>query len=395
MRLGEHPPRGYRLADRYTIVEPISAGAMGAVYLARDEDGTPVALKRLTDPTQAARFEIEARLLARLDHPRVVHVRGPLSDRNERWLAMALVPGKDLTRVCRERGAIPQDEALAWGRQACEALDYIHAQQVVHRDVKPSNLILSPTGIVLVDFGIAWEYDPARADGTRIGTPRYVAPEVAAGHPATPRSDVYGLAATLLALITARPPEPARAPALLRDALALDPADRPPTAAAFAAQLGAPLKPATDALAHGYEDELLRAVVRATAAAFDAASVSLATADPDGGLRYRVAWGAGADAIVGVHLPTGAGIGGAVAASGRAEAVADCRADPRFASTVAAATGYVPHTMIVTPAGGGILSILDRRDGLPYTSADLPRAALFAHLAAVASGHVPQHPPAA
>jgi hypothetical protein len=376
------------VADRYTIVEPISAGSMGAVYRARDDADGEVALKRLTDPTQAARFEIEGRLLARLRHPRVVAVHGPLIDRNDRWLAMELVPGADLARISRERGApgLPEDEVIGWAREACEALDYIHAQQIVHRDVKPSNLILSPGGIVLVDFGIAREIG---GDGTQIGTPLYVAPEVAAGHRATPRSDVYGLAATMLALLTGRPPQPAQAPALLRDALALDPAGRPPSAAAFAAALGAPLEASRDELAVG--DALLAEVVRATAAAFDAAAVSLATGDP---LTYRVAWGAGAHQIVGVTLPPGTGIASAVAASGTAEAIADCRADPRFATAVAEDTGYVPHTMIVTPAAGGVLTILDRRDGRPYEASDLPRAAVFADLAAVASRHVPQHPPA-
>jgi hypothetical protein len=351
---------------------------MGAVYRAADDAGGEVALKRLTDHTQAARFEIEGRLLARLDHPRVVRTRGPLADRNDRWLVMELVPGEDLTRVPPPAEA----DVLAWARQACEALDYIHAQQIVHRDVKPSNLILSPDGIVLVDFGIAREIG---GDGTRIGTPLYVAPEIAAGHVATPRSDVYGLAATMLALLTGRPPEPAAAPAYLKDALSLDPAARPPSAAAFAAALGEPLSPAGDMLAVG--DELLRAVVRATAAAFDAAAVSVATHNASGGLTYRVAWGAGADEIVGVQLPAGGGLAGAVDDSGVPEAVADCRSDPRFAAAVAARTGYVPHTMLLVPFATGVLSILDRRDGRPYTSAELPRAGVFADLTASAVDH--------
>jgi hypothetical protein len=288
--------------------------------------------------------------------------------------------------VSKRRGepGLPEDEVLGWAREACEALDYIHAQQIVHRDVKPSNLILSGDGIVLVDFGIAREIAPEDAQ-TRIGTPMYVAPEVAAGHRASPRSDVYGLAATVLALLTGRPPDPAAAPAYLRDALALDPVGRPPTAAAFAEALGAPLTPATDALAVG--DELLRAVVRATAAAFDAAAVSVATRNAGGGLTYRVAWGAGAEEIVGVQLPAGGGLAGAVDDSGIAEAVADCRADPRFAAAVAARTGYVPHTMLLVPFTAGVLSILDRRDGSPYTADDLPRAAVFADLAASVLTH--------
>ena len=170
-------------------------------------------------------------------------------------------------------------------------------------------------------------------------------------------------------------------PDFLRLALHPDPARRPPSAAAFAAELGAPLDGAADALAVG--SELLGAVARATAAAFDAAAVSVATFDGDD-LVYRAAWGAGADEITGVRLPAGTGIAHAVAASGSGEAVPDPRADPRFARAVAAATGYVPNTMLAVPFAGGVLSILDRRDGGPYGAADLPLAAVFADLAATA-----------
>ncbi len=383
MRFGEHPPPGLQIADRYTIVEPISAGAMGAVYRATDAAGGEVALKRLTDHTQAARFEIEGRLLARLRHPRVVGVRGPVSERNERWLAMELVRGPDLARVSRERGrpGLPLEDVRRWGRQACEALDYIHAQQVVHRDVKPSNLILGPDGIVLVDFGIARVVDPIDPGTRGVGTPRYIAPEIEAGGRATPRSDVYGLAATLLALITGRPPGETAVPEFLRAALHPEPARRPASAAAFAAHLGAPLAGAADALAIG--TELLAAAARATAAAFDAAAVSIATFEGTD-LVYRAAWGAGAEEIAGFRLPEGTGLAHAVAASVEGEAVADCRSDPRFARSVADRVGYVPHTMVLVPFAGGVLSILDRRDGLPYTAADLPRAGVFADLAAAA-----------
>ena len=92
-------------------------------------------------------------------------------------------------------------------RDACEALQYVHEQQVVHRDVKPQNLIDSRSGVVLVDFGVAREFDEEDAGGTvGIGTPRFMAPEVFAGGTISPRSDVFGLAATLWTLITGKPP---------------------------------------------------------------------------------------------------------------------------------------------------------------------------------------------
>ena len=238
----------------------------------------------------------------------MVRTHGPVVDRNDRWLVMELVAGEDLTRVRRPA----EDAVLGWAREACEALDYIHAQQVVHRDVKPSNLILSPDGIVLVDFGIAREIG---GEGTRIGTPLYVAPEVAAGHSRRRARTSTGSPRPCWRCSPSARRTPPPRPAYLRDALALDPAARPPSAAAFAELLGAPLTPARDELAVG--DELLRAVVRATAAAFDAAAVSVATRNTGGGLTYRVAWGAGAEEIVGVQLPAGGGLAGAVDDSGR------------------------------------------------------------------------------
>jgi signal transduction protein with GAF and PtsI domain len=106
-------------------------------------------------------------------------------------------------------------------------------------------------------------------------------------------------------------------------------------------------------------------------------------------LVYEAAWGAGAAEVVGMRLPPGAGLAGAVVTSGEGEAVPECRKDPRWANQVAARTGYVPYTMVVTPLQRegqtiGVLSVLDRRDGGPYRFEDLGRAALFADLAVVA-----------
>jgi tRNA A-37 threonylcarbamoyl transferase component Bud32/putative methionine-R-sulfoxide reductase with GAF domain len=399
---------GDAIAGRYIVEGAISRGAMGAVYRARDEEGRRVAVKRLVDRRQAARFEIEARLLTRLRHPRVVRVLEHLQDETGKYLVMELIEGSDLAAVLRARGSpgLPVSEALDYARHACQALQYVHEQQVVHRDVKPQNLILGRDGVVLVDFGIAREAE--REDpGTRaIGTPLYMAPEVLVGEGVSPRSDVYGVGATLWALITGAPPayhDQTRlagvmegvTPELertLRAALELQPERRIASVEALAAGLGSPLGAAGgESLALSLPHpparrDLLESIVRTAAGIFGAAAASIALVDEaTGELVYQAAWGAGADEILGVRLPPGEGIAGAVVATGRAEAVADCRRAARFAAAVAERTGYVPYTMLVAPLREdgrtiGVLSVLDRRDARGYTADDLGPAELFAEL---------------
>ena len=196
------------LAERYRVLAPISSGAMGAVYRAHDSEcSEDVALKRLTYRRHSERFDIEARLLAHLNHPRVVRVRDYFRDESGKYLIMDLVEGGDLGYVLMEKGrpGIPVEEAIEYVRQACEALQYVHDQQIVHRDVKPQNMIISKEGVVLVDFGVATEID--EEGGTvGIGTPRFMAPEVFAGGHVSPRADVFGLAATLWTLLVGKPP---------------------------------------------------------------------------------------------------------------------------------------------------------------------------------------------
>jgi GAF domain-containing protein len=133
--------------------------------------------------------------------------------------------------------------------------------------------------------------------------------------------------------------------------------------------------------------ELLEGIVRTAAGAFEAAAASLAFVDgATGELVYEAAWGAGADEIAGVRLPPGAGLSGAALEAQEPIAVPDCRSDSRFAEQIAAGTGYVPRTMLVVPLphGAGVLSVLDRRSGVPYGAADIPPAELFADLATTA-----------
>jgi len=415
-------------AGRYVVTAPIGAGGMGTVVRARREDGVEVAIKRLLDPRQAVRFDIEARLLARLDHPRVVRVLEHFAEDGESYLVMALVPGDTLWRVLRRDGTpgLAPDVAVGHVRDVCEALAYVHEQHVVHRDVKPQNLICGESGVVLVDFGVAREAAATQTATIGVGTPAYMAPEVLAGGVVSPRADVYGLAATLWTLLTGKAPQYGEQgsvsmiardagpelDATLRAGLALAPEARPPDAAAFARGLGIPLEGTGGAsLANTVPRPrlpaaLLAAVTRAAAGVLDATAVSIAIVDPASGeLVYEAAWGSGADQIVGVRLAPGVGIAGAAVATGAPVAVPDCRADARFAHAVAARTGYVPHTMVVVPLRvpglpPAVLQALDRSDGRPYTADDLEVARHAADLAAVAfsaqaSGPTHAPPPAA
>jgi len=404
---------GLTLAGRYTVLAPISAGAMGAVYRAHDSEiAKDVALKRLTDTRHAARFDIEARLLSQLRHPRVVRVLDHFDEPSGRYIVMELIEGEDLGSVLKKRGnpGLPLSWALDYAREACEALQYVHEQQIVHRDVKPQNLIDSSHGTVLVDFGVARELEEEESGTVGIGTPRFMAPEVFAGGTVSPRSDVFGMAATLWTLITGKPPvyaEPIQlsdvcpevSPSLertIRAGLEMIPERRVASISAFAKALGAPLEPARGrSLALSVEQpdaprSMMEAVVRTAAGVFEAAASSIALTDATTGeLVYQSGWGAGAREIVGVRLPPGTGISGDVVATGQGQAVRDCRSDPRFAAQIAAGTGYVPRTMLVVPllradSPIGVLSLLDRRDGGFYGSADMERATMFAELAVTA-----------
>ncbi|HEX2413086.1 MAG TPA: protein kinase [Solirubrobacteraceae bacterium] len=407
-------PGGAVFSGRYEIVAPISSGAMGAVYRAIDRHTQrEVAVKRLLDIQHAARFEIEARLLASLSHPRVVKVIDHSQDEQGLYIVMDLVRGTDLGAQLKDRGTpgLAPAEAIEYARHACEALQYVHDQQIVHRDVKPQNMILADDGVVLVDFGVARAIGSDETVGTiAVGTPRYMAPEVFAGGTVSPASDIFSLAATLWTLTVGAPPRygdvlkidkvapdlPPELAEALAGGLEMLPEMRISSATAFAEAIGVPLTDrGGESLAQSLgrapvHRRVIEAIVRTAAAMFEAAAASIALTDPvSGELVYEAAWGAGAAEVVGLRLPPGAGLSGAVVASGEAVAVPECRSDPRFAAQVAAKTGYVPYTMLVTPLVRdgktiGALSLLDRRDGGPYRHEDLARAALFADLAVVA-----------
>ena len=190
---------------------------MGAVWLGLDEVlGRQVALKRIglvpgADSTDLARAEREARLAAHLNHPHVVAVFNFVVDAetDARWLVMEYVDGTTLAQLVKDQGALPPDDAAPLMWQAADALAAAHAAGIVHRDVKPSNILVDRDWQVkLTDFGIARiAADPSLTQtGMVIGSPAYLAPEVAAGQRGDEAADVWSLGATLFHVLAGRPP---------------------------------------------------------------------------------------------------------------------------------------------------------------------------------------------
>ncbi len=204
------------VAERYEVRGPLGHGAMAVVDLAEDlELGRPVALKRLAENLARAddirrRFLREAQLAARLSHPNVVRVYDVGEDEGRPFIAMEYVEGETLAELVARRGRLPAVEAAALGAQACAGLAAAHAAGLVHRDVKPQNLLLCSDGTLkLGDFGIAFgENDGTQLTqaGTVLGTAAYVAPEQARGERVTAAADIYGIGAVLYELLTAEPP---------------------------------------------------------------------------------------------------------------------------------------------------------------------------------------------
>ena len=264
------------LGDRYRLVRMIGSGGMGTVWEAEDETlGRPVAVKVLSESLAAGeravrRFEREAQAAARLSGPYIAAVYDFGRSEGRPYIVMELVRGETLgDRLARE-GPLPPQEASRIATQVAEALEEAHRAGIVHRDVKPGNVMLTPAGDVKVmDFGIAaaaWA-ERVTTSGLVLGTPSYLAPEQAKSEKTTPASDVYALGAMLYEMVAGRPPFVAESPVALAlahiredprpldqvadgvpaslasasmAALAKDPAERPPSAAAFASMLREP-----------------------------------------------------------------------------------------------------------------------------------------------------------
>ncbi|MFG2087221.1 MULTISPECIES: serine/threonine-protein kinase [unclassified Spirillospora] len=207
------------LAGRYRRLGRIGQGGMGSVWRAHDTDlDRAVAVKELLVPEQVtdeerrdwyARMEREARAAARLRHPGIVTVHDRVMGEDGRpWIVMELVDGRSLGEVLAEQGALPPRQVAVIGLALLDALSTAHAQGVVHRDVKPANVLLEGDRVLLTDFGIAALEGDATItrSGMVLGTPAFMSPEQVEGKPVTPASDLWSLAATLYAAVEGRRP---------------------------------------------------------------------------------------------------------------------------------------------------------------------------------------------
>ncbi len=199
---------------RYYITRVIKAGGQGSVYEGIDQRGRIYAIKEMrdtfVDPKEQVeatrRFNAEAAILKRLNHPRIPRVYSHFTDEGRHYLTMDFVRGDDLEHIIEQRKIIDEPQVLEWAMQICDVLDHLHTEGLVYRDIKPSNIMIEHRdgGVKLVDFGIA-KILKATERGTQIGTPGYAPPEQYQGL-ATPASDIYALGATLHHLITGRDP---------------------------------------------------------------------------------------------------------------------------------------------------------------------------------------------
>jgi eukaryotic-like serine/threonine-protein kinase len=213
------------LAGNYIIEREIGHGAMATVYFARDRAGDPVAFKLLSpdlgSTVGAERFRREIRVAARLQHPNILNVlesgvtpvsfsaRGAAIELL--WFTMPFVGGENAWERLERAGPLAFGEVLRIGRAVASALAYAHAQGVVHRDIKPDNILLEDQRVLVTDFGLARAVTDAHekltATGTVVGTPAYMSPEQARGDKEIDgRSDIFSLACVLFELLSGMPP---------------------------------------------------------------------------------------------------------------------------------------------------------------------------------------------
>ena len=271
----EPDPRTLKPGDafgEYVVDEQLGQGGMGIVFRAIREDGAVVALKVLKpglvrDEKVLRRFAREARAAAAVDHPQLIDVIEAGDIDGTSFLAMRYVAGKSLDDRIRDHGPLPLEDMTRIVAEIASALDALHAAGLVHRDVKPSNILLdAERGALLTDFGLvkSRDYSALTAPGQMLGTLDYIAPEMLRGAEPGPGADLYALGCVVYECLAGTPPfggrsmfevgmahlgdvppdpcagrddAPAELSASVLAALAKEPADRPPSATAYAEML--------------------------------------------------------------------------------------------------------------------------------------------------------------
>ena len=213
------------LAGNYRIERELGRGAIATVYYAHDRAGNPVAFKLLNpdlgSTVGADRFRREIRIAGRLQHPNILGVLDSGVTAVSRavggtsldllWFVMPFVGGQNLWEIFEREGPFPPEEVLRIGRAVASALAYAHAEGVVHRDIKPDNIMLEDQRVLVADFGLARAvsevHDKLTATGAVVGTPTYMSPEQASGDKDIDgRSDIFALACVLYELLSGAPP---------------------------------------------------------------------------------------------------------------------------------------------------------------------------------------------
>ncbi|GII64483.1 hypothetical protein Skr01_45680 [Sphaerisporangium krabiense] len=209
-------PSGYELASRYRLLEPVGRGGMGTVWRAHDELlGRDVAVKEVRLPLVldedlraelCARTEREGRATAMVAHPSVITVFDVITEDDRPWIVMELLRARSLEELVKQEGALAPRKVAEIGRQVLGALRAVHAKGILHRDVKPSNVLVADDRVVLTDFGLAaLEGDASITQaGIVLGSAGYIAPERVLGDRASPAADLWSLGATLYTAVEGR-----------------------------------------------------------------------------------------------------------------------------------------------------------------------------------------------